>query len=107
MLKWRVFFSLLSEEQRRAELQQNLLRQVENGFLPRYNHKVADLQFDIEVKLQDALRSDGYLSSSIFEQREAIRWAAFSPDSRTAFLSVRSLQRILNCPFMQRIYLML
>lgn len=53
---------------------------------------------DIEVKLQDALRSDGYLSSSILEQREAIKWAAFSPDSRTAFLSVRSLQRILNCP---------
>lgn len=55
-----------------------------------------DWQFKLEIKLENALREEGFTDESIYETRAQWRRAAFSIDSREEFMSPRSIKYFLK-----------
>lgn len=87
--------TLLSEEERRMELHERMNYLVERDIEPTYDPKLLDAQLELEVKLEGALRAEGYNAQSIFACRNQWRRIAFSPDSRPQFIKTRAIKKTL------------
>jgi len=90
---------LLPEEQRRKELEEEVVRVTENGLslYPSLSEraKLVEMQVECEIKLEEALRSDGYSAEKIVACRSDWRRAAFFPDSRPEFIRAGALRKTL------------
>jgi hypothetical protein len=91
---------LLSDEQRRIELEKELQRLVNEARIiaPPLSEwpRLVDAQFECELKLEEALRADGFTEESILSCRADWRRSAFSPESRNKLLSPRALREALK-----------
>lgn len=88
---------LLSDAQRRMELEQELGRLIENEVIPSPSpserSKLLNMQFECELKLEEALRSDGFHDEKILSCRNDWRRAAFFPTSRPTPISSRAMRQ--------------
>jgi hypothetical protein len=84
---------LISEEQRREELRAELKRLIDEGLVKKelYSEALINKQFEFELKLEEALRREGYTDESIFSNRARWRWAAYYPDTRSTPISAKTL----------------
>lgn len=77
---------LLSDTQRRMELETELQRLIDNGIMRRPSpsefKKMIDAQFECDKRLEEALRFDGISDDIIYSSRKDWRRVAFSPNSR-------------------------
>jgi len=87
---------LLYEEQRRCELTNEMSRMVSIGLLDRMDPKMLESQLQLEMKLESALRANGYTAESIFHSRGQRRRAAFTTDTRGTFISHQGLMNTLT-----------
>ena len=106
---------LLSDAQRRMELERELQRLIDNQVIaspsPSERSKLLNAQFECELKLEGALRSDGFRDEKIVSCRDDWRRAAFSPASRPAPSSSKAMQQtmakysnIRQTPYYKRIH---
>nr|CBJ20729.1 hypothetical protein [Beta vulgaris subsp. maritima] len=84
---------LMEDSVRREELESFLHKWVEHGFEPSFNGELVNLQFRLELKLEYALREEGFSESSIMETRCEWRRAAFTLPSREKLISIRALKQ--------------
>jgi hypothetical protein len=84
---------LISEEQRLQELRAELKRLIDEGFVKKelYSEALINKQFEFELKLEEALRREGYTDESIFSNRASWRQAAYYPDTRCNPFSAKTL----------------
>ncbi len=65
---------------------------MERQILPTYDPKLLDAQMDLELKLENTLRAEGFSDLSIFDCRDQWRRIAFSPDSREKPITAHAIR---------------
>ena len=87
---------LLSDSQRRNELESLFRKRVENGFESHVNPKLLEKLFELEIKVETALRSEGFPDKSILDYRDEWRRIAFTPDTRNRYMTAQGIDKCLQ-----------
>jgi len=87
---------LMEDSVRREELESFFRGWVAAGFEPKFDEGLVEMQFKLELKLEYALREDGFAENSIIETRRKWRSSALTAPAQARFLTRKALKRSLE-----------
>lgn len=86
---------LIADSVRREELERLSYSRIEFGVETEFSDDRVNLQFELEKRLEYALREEGFSENSIAETRHEWRREALTSTSRDKFVSIGTLKRSL------------
>lgn len=84
---------LIADSVRREELERLLYSRIEGGVEAEFSDDRLKLQFELEKRLEYALREDGFTENSIMETRCEWGREALTSTSREKFVSIGTLRK--------------